>query len=471
MRHRRILFVALLAIGLLASGFLGGSVAPQHETPPDARLFQPEETGSYIWPYTSRSRSIHDRTLAINVIIRGDRGKIRRALERRSEANWTVVEDEAEVVPETGAETATATANETENGTATANRTENGTTATATTTAATATRTGTATRTAAMTENGTAASTGTTAAAPTGTAVTTENETGTAAKNGTATETKVEVNVGKSPWQPARGSSRYTYVTPDPNASGRWIESRYQLATGTYLGQRTHIRAYPGPFGNWTAFQAHTEYWDWFRLRHTVTGVAPGARFVERDLRDEPFVEGVSRQYHGLGGGGSDGWLTVIDFTSAALLVGVTFPSSSRRRLDVSDAALPVSLAALVLGVRAAGITAEELVPGVTPKLFAAVLYPVLVFGLPALVAFFARGRPPNRTALVAAGGFGAGLVLDLGGVGVSTVPVSLVLHRVTLMSALGLLAYGVARENQRLVALGIGAWFVTLAASLFGYV
>ncbi|SDR09034.1 hypothetical protein [Halopelagius longus] len=392
MRHRRILLVGLLTVGLLAggfvaSGFLDGSAAPEHRTPPDARLYQPEETGSYLWPYTSRSRSVDGRTLAINVVVRGDRGTIRRALERRSEANWTVI-------------------NETE---------------------------------------------------------------------GNESEARLDdgppVQVGKSPWHPARGSSRYTYVTADPNASGRWVESSYQLATGTYLGHRTHIRAYPGPFGNWTAFQAHTEYWDWFRLRHTVTGVAPGARFVERDLRDEPFVGSVSREYHGLGGGGSDGWLTVIDFASTGLIVGVAFPRSSRRRWNLSDAALPVSLAGLVVGVRTAGITAEQAMPGVTPKLFAAVLYPTLVFGLPALATYFARGRPPTRTALVAAAGLGAGFVLDLSGVGISTVPVSLVLHRFTLMGSIGLLAYGVARDDGRLTALGVSAWFVTLAASLFGYV
>ncbi|SFG91220.1 hypothetical protein SAMN04488063_3263 [Halopelagius inordinatus] len=465
MRHRRILFVAVLVVGLLAGGFLGGSVAPQQERPPEARLYQPDETNSYIWPYTSRSRSVRDRTLAINVIIRGDRGKIRRALERRSEANWTVVEDEPEVVPETGPETATG--NQTETTATTGGET------TATTGVETTTTTGveTTTTTGVETTTTTGVETTTTTGVETTTTTGVETTTTTGVETTTTTDTQVDIDVGKSPWQPARGSSRYTYVTADPNASGRWIESRYQLATGAYLGQRTHIRAYPGPFGNWTAFQAHTEYWDWFRLRHTVTGVAPGARFVEQDLREEPFVEGVSRQYHGLGGGGSDGWLTIIDFASVALVVGITLPGSARRRFDVSDAALPASLVALVLGVRAAGITAENLVPGVTPKLFAAVLYPMLVFGLPALVVFFARGRPPNRTAVVAAGGLGAGLVLDLGGVGISTVPVSLVLHRFTLMSALGLLAYGVAQQNRRVAALGVGAWFVTLAASLFGYV
>jgi len=141
----------------------------------------------------------------------------------------------------------------------------------------------------------------------------------------------------------------------------------YQLSTGTYLGSRVHVRAYPAPSENWTALQAHVEYWDPFRLRHTVTGVAEGGRFVERDLRDEPFVDGVSREYHGLDGGGSHGWLTVVELAPAALVLGAALPVAGRYREYAVDAALPAALVALVLVVRAAGLAAEGLAPGVDP--------------------------------------------------------------------------------------------------------
>ena len=108
--------------------------------------------------------------------------------------------------------------------------------------------------------------------------------------------TSSEGRVTESLWAPARGAARYTYVATDADGSGRWVASAYQLAVGTYLGQRTHIRAYPATGSNWTALQAHTEYWDWFRLRHSVTGIRPGSAYLERDLRDEPFVAvGVAR--------------------------------------------------------------------------------------------------------------------------------------------------------------------------------
>jgi len=220
-RTRWLWLVAALAVVALAGSALVGSPAePDTAGPPDEQLVSPHDREGYLWPYTSPTRSAADRTLAINVLVRGDPERVRHVFEARSEANWSSVEGEGAIVEGEG-------------------------------------------------------------------------------------------NVTDSPWAPARGAARYTYVASDPNETGRWVEANYQLGVGTYLGRRTHVRAYPARVGNWTALQTHTEYWDWFRLRHTVTGVAAGARFVERDLRDEPTVANVSREYHGLDGGGSDGWLTV----------------------------------------------------------------------------------------------------------------------------------------------------------------
>ena len=296
-----------------------------------------------------------------------------------------------------------------------------------------------------------------------------------------------------SPWRAARGAARYTYVGTRAG-SGAWVESDYQLATGTYLGSRTHIRAYPGPSGDWTALQTHTEYWDWYRLRHSVTGVSEGARTLEGDLRDESLVGEVRRVYHGHGGGGSDGWLTVIELTPATrvsaagldpdapastagaagiavvpVVALLTARISPARRPWIREAVLPVSIAAIVLGVRTAGIAAEGLFPAANPKFFAGVLYPILVAGPPAAAAVLARERPPARTALLAAAGLGAGFVLDLGAVGVRVVPIRLVLHRTGLVGALGIVALGVARDDRRTTAAGLLAWVGVLAASLVG--
>ncbi|NHX35306.1 MULTISPECIES: hypothetical protein [Halolamina] len=275
--------------------------------------------------------------------------------------------------------------------------------------------------------------------------------------------------VGASPWRPAHGSVRYSYVTPDRGGTGRWIAPEYQLAVGAYFGDRTHIRAYPGPSGNWTALQAHTEYWDWFRLRHTVTGVEPGAAFVGRDLKDEPFVEAIDRRTHGQLGGGSDGtWITV-EFAAATLL-GAAVPLT-RGRLSRRDVALPVAILGVVLGVRAWGLAAEAVAPGVNPKLYVAVGYPVLVVGPPALASVLARDRPPVPAALLAFAGLAVAAGVDLAVVGVDPVPTHVLQHRLALAAALGVIAFGAARTDRRVLGLGVVAWIAALAAPLVGVV
>lgn len=371
MHRRRVALLVIVVATLLAGAFLGGTSVDDGGPPSSDRLVR-VDAGSYVWPYTSRTRSVEGRTLAINVVVVADADDVRRALVA-GDADWGAVAGDADV--------------------------------------------------------------------------------------------------GESPWRPARGAARFTYVaTGDPGA-GRWVESTYQLGTGTYLGRRIHVRAYPLRSSDVTALQAHAEYWDWFRLRHTVTGVAAGGRFVERDFRGRPFVGDIRREYHGFEGGGSDGWVSVVEFASAAFLVAPVLPLLGRTRGEAADAALVVALVGLVVGVRAVGVAAEGLLPAANPKLFAAALYPVLVLGPPAAVGLLARGRPPNRAALLAAAGLGTGTLLDLNAVGVSTVPVRLALHRAALAAALALFALGVARANRRTAVFGTVAWLCALAAPLVGVV
>jgi hypothetical protein len=283
------------------------------------------------------------------------------------------------------------------------------------------------------------------------------------------------VTVVDPPWRPAHGSTRYTYITPDRNATGWWVAPDYQIAVGTYFGQRTHVRAYAGPAGDWTAIQAHTEYWDWFRLRHTVTGVAAGARFVEDDLQDERGVENISRVEHGLTGGGSDGRWTVVDLMPATLVGAVAVPLVARRRaaedrrVPADALLLPAALLGVVLGVRAWGLAAEAVAPGVSPKPFAAVGYLALVVGPPAVVATLARDRPARRAALLAAAGLGLGVTVDMALVGVDRAPERLLVHRGGVVAALALFAAGVGRGDRRVVAAGAVAWCLALAAPLLG--
>ncbi|WP_135827858.1 hypothetical protein [Halorussus halobius] len=306
-------------------------------------------------------------------------------------------------------------------------------------------------------------------------------------------------------WSAARGSTRYSYVearASGANASGanvsdagnageartgEWVRPDYQLHAGTYLGTRQHLRAYESPRAadEWTALQAHAEYWDWFRLRHTVTDVQGAARTVEREFVGEPYVSEVRREYRGNRGGGNDGWITAVELALAALVVGASttrrLPSAREVRATVESAVaeegrkfvLPATLVALYLGVRASGVWLEGAFPGTSPKVFAGALYPVLAVGVPVAAARTARPLDPTTAFALAVAGLGAAFVLDFSTLGLVALSIRLVLHRVALLVSLGLLAAGSARADgppdRRALAVGVAGWAVCLALPLFG--
>ena len=117
-------------------------------------------------------------------------------------------------------------------------------------------------------------------------------------------------------WQQADGATRYTYVGSHEDETGTWTDEHSQLHVGTYFGKRHHVRLYavPGEAGDATAIQAHREYWDWFRLRHTVDSNAAGQMFVEREFARDGRTEAVRHERYGNGGIiDSDGWVSVVD--------------------------------------------------------------------------------------------------------------------------------------------------------------
>lgn len=429
MDRRRLLLlglVVLVASYLVAGGL--GILTADRDTLDRDRLVQPEEDGSYLWPYTSRERSADGRTLAINLVVHGTDEQVQQALTDRTELEWEETEPEEEAV---------------------------------------------------------------------------ETDTGVAVENGT-----VE-------WDDAHGSTRYTYVDTGPHGGGgRWIDESYQLHAGSYLGSRHHIRAYTTSDDDWTAIQTHREYWDWFRLRHTVTDTQESRNELEAEFLGQPYVEEVRREYHGVDKGGSDGWLSVVELGSAPPGTGVAvlgligvFTRESRRAIwhetrrligwtlaNTRGFVLAAALGGLYLGVRSAGLVLETTVPWITPKAFVVVLYPVLVVGLPVVAIVLARpleaatrflrlqwvvswlGRPldPQPAFGFTVVGLGSAFVMDFAGLGVGAVPIELLLHRIGLIFALGLTAAGAARSDVRgrgLLALGLLGWVVGLGMALFGYV
>lgn len=464
--RRRLLVIGLfiLAGTYLSAGGLGiPTLNPAEEnTPAEDKLVQPVEDGSKLWPYTSRGKTTKQRTLATNVIIIGDDTRIKRVLTRQSKLQW-------ELAQETNG-TANGTTNETANATdGTTNETDF-------------------------------------VDAPTPVAA---NETNVTVANETDTQPVTLKRRGLG-WSDTHGATRYTYIDARPAGGGAgWVKEAYQIHAGEYFGSRSHIRAYTTPSTNWTAIQIHREYFDWFRLRHTVTGIQPSRNALESNFLEKPFVQEVRREYHGVNRGWNDGWLSEIELVSGAALLLVmslltrethrSLQDEGKRlfrwfRSSIRGFALAGGLVGLVLGVRSAAILYENTLPNADPKLMFAALYPVLAVGLPILVfvsaqSFGATARFPRLQriarrfgppldALHAFGfaflGLTLAFVLDFGSIGVSRIPVQLVLHRVGLACGLGLIAAGSTHVDERgagLLVIGIAGWLVGLAMPLAGYI
>ncbi|ELY93861.1 hypothetical protein C483_04259 [Natrialba hulunbeirensis JCM 10989] len=433
MNRRHLLLIGLLVLAasyLIAGGIIDPTGDPDDpETIDRDQLVQPAENGSYVWPYTSRDRSIDERTLAINLIVHGPDEQVQQTLVDQEELEWEELDLEAEEEPE-----------------------------------------------------------------------------------------MYEDADDSIRWDDAHGSTRYTYVDTEPHGGQPvWIEESYQLHTGTYLGSRYHIRAYTTEQDEWTVMQVHEEYFDLFRLRHSVTDIQGSQNALEAEFLDEPYVEEVRREYHGTHQGWNDGWVSVVELaaigpTVAGLLFGIGgllgliggettrgIVRGTRTMLrwayrNSRGFVLVGALTGLVVGVRAAGLAVEAAVPWITPQAFVGVLYPALVVGLPVVTIVLTQpleratrflrlqriaswlGRPlePQSAFTFTIVGLGLGFVLDIVGIGITTLPLQLLLHRLGLMFALGLLAAGSARsdaEGAVLFGIGMLGWIVGLAMPLFGYI
>lgn len=278
-------------------------------------------------------------------------------------------------------------------------------------------------------------------------------------------------------WEDAHGSTRYSYFEgPD---GGEWTAVTFEVHDGAYLGSRDHVRAYESPDGAYTAVQVHEEYYDWFRLRHTVYGIDDPADRLEDDFIAGDAGAEVRREYRGIDGGWSDGWLSVIELAVLLPAVGALLrrrtreaavETASRLRREAERHAEAAVLGAVLAGtfvaVRAAGVAVELAYPGLAPKAIAAPLYLVIAVGLPALVVRGSRRSDPTAVFLGVVLGLGSGFVLDFAALGVA-VPPGLIVHRMAVLAALGLIAVGRAEGDRSILAAGVLAWIVALALPL----
>ncbi|MFP4591428.1 MAG: hypothetical protein ACLFMX_06330 [Halobacteriales archaeon] len=275
-------------------------------------------------------------------------------------------------------------------------------------------------------------------------------------------ETAEDVNSTFIQWEAAEGADRFVYLDDD---GGRWLREDYQIHRGDYFGSRHHIRAYTPPDeADWTAMQAHQEYWDWFSGRHHVTSVQSSQRFLESEFIDNVGLDAVVRTHVGHRDPVDfDGWLTVVDLREgavpAALLGGLLVGVPGVRRLpevvqggsprlaqELRSILLASALIAVLLAVRFAGIGLERQTDAPF-MLVSVVLYPVLFVGLPVAAYLPARQLPRSWAFVGAAAGFAVGLLLDMTYLGVTQLSLQVLVHRAGLAVALGLIAVGASRS------------------------
>ncbi|MFC6717176.1 monovalent cation/H(+) antiporter subunit G [Natrialbaceae archaeon GCM10025810] len=501
MRRSLIVAVALLAVAFV---FVGGpslllspttdNVAPETQDEPDPGVVVLEGSESGFWPYLTPEKAFQKRS-PINVVVRGETDDVIRALTEGAggEDNGTwedVDEDEEEADPDTYAILADENATD-DNETSTvverdgqsdgddsgANSTDDGSNAT-------------------------------------------ENETDGA---------KAEGGPGVSlDWGAADGAVRYAYIEPGNGEDGYFTTETHQLQDGDYYGQRYHIRMYESPDEDdqWVAMQAHTEHFDWFTLRHRVSGSQAAQAKIESDLMALPWIDArddVARVYlENDGPSDADGWTTVVDLRTASmaltpLAIGLAANRKRERRrdrdgdgttdrdgdsnsvsavlrdhltqddrrrlraaydrLEAGHIVMMLAIIALLLGVRIAGIALERRVGFLTPHMIAALLYPFVSLGIP--VATYAIARSLTRrldAALAAAGALAVAIWLDYGLLGVDTIPVDVIVQRMLAVVALGLIAGGAvgrataeSRFNDMLLV-GAATWVLVLGGTLFGY-
>lgn len=388
-------------------------------TPASVKLVEIDPSSSTsLWPYTSRQRSFETATLPINVVVFRNAGDVRAVLARSDQATWRADDPVA--------------------------------------------------------ANGTAGNT-------------------------TGVESGIVFNGTTIEWTSADGSTRYTYLHDQTTGTGHWVDESYQLHDGTYLGSRYHLRLYDGGQGQrqWTAIQGHREHWDWFRLRHTVGSVDRAQRYLESEFDGTAAVASLERRRFANGGAlDADGWVTIVRLVErpdelpqpASLglvlwLVSIVWAAeldwrTIRRAFSAENETaalvtdylrLAVVLALYPVAVRVAGITLETGVPTLSPKPIAGVLYPVLVFGIPIGTYRLARSLHPERGAVVAAASLGAGFLVDYSYLGITALPIEIVIHRSVLLVAIGVVASAAARPSPPtgrrhwLLYLGIALWVVGL--------
>jgi hypothetical protein len=146
--------------------------------------------------------------------------------------------------------------------------------------------------------------------------------------------------------------------------------------------------------------------------------------------------------------------------------------------VSVDHGLLVVSIATIVLGVRAGGVILEQYVGFLSMHAIAAVLYPFIGIGIPVVTYGFSHGITRRMDAAVtASGALGIAILWDYAFLDVHVLSVDVILQRTALILALGLIAGGAAKRatrerrlNELLVA-GLVLWVALLVATLMQWI
>ncbi|WP_323192359.1 hypothetical protein [Halostella sp. PRR32] len=478
MRRSLVIAAILVLIALVATGglslfapFTTDDVAPQHDLEP--KLVHPNDSESGFYPYLNANPRFTQRS-PVNIIVHGNASRVTQLMQEDTPSRWNeTAPDEQDI----GGQTLFDGENETlENGTVinesvAANRSDINRNF--------------------VNESERNRSDG----------VPNDSAGDAGAENRSENESFIDRIDPTTAWARTTGATRWAYVDPGPNESGSWVTETMQLDYGDYFGTRVHIRMYESPNESeeWVFMQAHKEHFDWFTLRHRVDSSEQAQSYVEQEFMGQPFVEddGIYRIYLDNGGpSDSDGWTTVIELAFLLPFVlgraGIGRAARSplqeaeiqrlreiRERMTVRHLLLPLIVITLLLGVRFGGIYLEYNAPELSMYAIMALLYPVMSVGIPVATYLVASGIDRQfDAAVLASASLSVGIWLDYGYLGIATLPIDVVLQRIVVILALGLIAGGAARQgvegarsrwNEMLIG-GIALWVIVLVGTLLGY-
>ena len=139
--------------------------------------------------------------------------------------------------------------------------------------------------------------------------------------------------------------------------------------------------------------------------------------------------------------------------------------------------AVVLGIVGLYLGIRFGAIGVERQMPGLNPKLIIAAFYPLLVVGIPTVTYLSARALDERMAFAAATTGFLLAILVDYTYLQVLRLPLETLVHRSPLAVAVGLIAAGASRTARRrtdgrgYVRTGVLLWAVAASVPLFQFI